>query len=271
MTRFAFGRNWADFLRVLDDGRILEAERSLAGMLDAARLSGATFLDVGSGSGLSSLAAMRLGARRVHSFDFDPDSVACTRELKRRYFPDAAHWTIEQGSALDADYMKSLGHWDVVYSWGVLHHTGDLWKAVDIATHAVAPGGVLFIAIYNDQGPWSRFWTGVKKTYNAGAVGRGAMLSVFVPWWIARGLAVDLVRRVNPVRRYREYQSARGMSVWHDWKDWLGGFPFEVARPETVFDFVKARGFSLARIRTCGGTVGCNEFVFTSAERSSLR
>jgi len=96
--RFEFGKNWQRFLSVLNDERIAEAEKSLRAMLETESLSGKSFLDVGSGSGLFSLAAMRLGAARVHSFDYDPQSVACTRELKRRYFPDAHHWTIEEGS-----------------------------------------------------------------------------------------------------------------------------------------------------------------------------
>ena len=261
--RFQFGRNWASFLTVLDESRIREAERSLDAMVGRDRVQGATFIDVGSGSGLFSLAAMRLGARRVHSFDYDPESVACTGELRRRYFKDAERWTVEQGSALDADYLQRLGQWDIVYSWGVLHHTGEMWRAIDLVTGLVANDGRLFIAIYNDQGPWSRFWTRIKLFYNTGPLQRWVVLSVFVPFWVLRGLAVDLVRRANPLRRYREYQTTRGMSMLHDWKDWLGGYPFEVATPEAIFEFCRARGFSLLKLKTRGGTVGCNEFVFT--------
>src|SRR2546426_6722959 len=104
--RFEFGANWASFLSVLDESRIEEACRSLREMLGTDALGGRSFLDVGSGSGLFSLAARRLGATRVHSLDFDPKSVACTRHLKERYFPDAAQWTVEQGSALDAPYLR---------------------------------------------------------------------------------------------------------------------------------------------------------------------
>src|SRR5216684_1208054 len=151
-TRFAFGRNWQRFLRVLNDDRIGEAEKSLQAMLQVDDLRGKSFLDVGSGSGLFSLAAMRLGAARVHSFDYDPRSVACAQELKRRYFHEAGNWTIEQGSVLDQAYVTRLGEFDVVYSWGVLHHTGNMWQALENVVAPVASKGRLFIALYNDQG-----------------------------------------------------------------------------------------------------------------------
>lgn len=260
--RFEFGRNWARFLSVLDDERIAEAERSLRRMLGVDTLQGRTFLDIGSGSGLFSLAAMRLGARRVHSFDFDPNSVGCTQELRRRYFPDDARWVVERGNALEPTYLESLGTWDIVYSWGVLHHTGQMWPALANAAGRVAPGGTLFIAIYNDQGWVSRLWHRVKVLYNRNAVTRALVIAVYFPYFALSGLAVDVLKRQNPFTRYREYKKVRGMSKVHDWYDWLGGLPFEVARPEQIFDFYRERGFQLLRLRTCGGGLGCNEFVF---------
>lgn len=128
--RFEFGKNWTQFLTLLDESRIAEAEKSLRQMLEVESLAGKRFLDIGSGSGLFSLAAKRLGAS-VHSFDYDPQSVACTSELKRRYFPNDPDWVVEEGSALDAAYVQSLGKFDIVYSWGVLHHTGQMWQALE--------------------------------------------------------------------------------------------------------------------------------------------
>jgi SAM-dependent methyltransferase len=261
-ARFPFGRNWASFLGVLSEARIQEAERSLKQMLGAERVAGAAFLDAGSGSGLFSLAAMRLGARRVHSFDFDPESVGCARELRRRYFPDAQNWTVEQGSVLDSDYMNRLGEWDIVYSWGVLHHTGRMWDGLGRVVSHVNRPGLLFVSIYNDQGRMSSAWRFVKRLYNRGPVGKAGVLSVFVPYFAARGLVIDLVRGRSPAARYDEYRRSRGMSLMHDWKDWLGGYPFEVAKPEEVFEFCRSRGFSLEKLTTCGGRFGCNEFVF---------
>jgi 2-polyprenyl-6-hydroxyphenyl methylase/3-demethylubiquinone-9 3-methyltransferase len=259
--RFAFGKNWGRFLRVLSDERIAEAERSLREMLKVDELRGRSFLDVGSGSGLFSLAARRLGAR-VHSFDFDPVSVACTAELKQRYFPNDPGWTVEQGSVLDTPYVESLGTYDIVYAWGVLHHTGAMWQAFENVTSLVAEDGYLFLAIHNDQGNWSSRWRKVKRLYCSGPVGRALVCATCIPAFLARDLAADLVWRRNPVKRYSEYKRNRGMSVVHDWVDWLGGYPFEVAKPEQIFEFFDGRGFHLRKLRTCGGSMGCNEFVF---------
>jgi SAM-dependent methyltransferase len=265
--RFAFGENWARFLEVLDDDRIREAERSLQAMLGVERLDGLRFLDAGSGSGLFSLAAFRLGAT-VHSFDFDPRSVATTREMRRRYGRDDESWRIDEASVLDPDYLGQLGRFDIVYSWGVLHHTGRMWQAMENVIPLVAPGGRLFIALYNDQDLISRFWAKVKRLYCSGPLGRAFVIPVFFLFFATAGLLADTLRRKNPLRRYREYRHKRGMSLTHDWIDWLGGYPYEVATPGAVFDFYAARGFTLTKLVT-RASLGCNEFVFCRAGSDS--
>ena len=260
--RFGFGENWANFLRHLDEDRIAAAERSVRELVGV-DLAGRSFLDVGSGSGLFSLAARRLGAD-VTSFDYDPQSVACTRTLRERFFPGDEEWRVEQGSALDRDYLETLGRFDVVYSWGVLHHTGAMWAALDNVSRLVKPGGTLVVAIYQDQGAWSERWTRIKHLYCAsGPVGRAAIIGTHLAWNVGRNLLADLVWMRNPLRRYASYRDGRGMSFYHDVKDWLGGYPFEVAKPEQVFDFYEQRGFRLRHLHTERGTQGCNEFRFT--------
>jgi 2-polyprenyl-6-hydroxyphenyl methylase/3-demethylubiquinone-9 3-methyltransferase len=262
--RFEFGDNWASFLSVLDEDRIVAAERGLQRMLQTERLDGLRFLDIGSGSGLSSLAARRLGAR-VHSFDYDPQSVACTGELRRRYFAADDQWTVERGSALDAGYVSGLGLFDVVYSWGVLHHTGQMWDALANAVIPVSPGGKLFIAIYNDTGTQSRRWHWIKRTYNGlpRLARKPFAIAVTVPAEL-KGL-VGAAARLRPgvyLRSWTDYRRRRGMNKWHDILDWVGGYPYEFATPDQIFDFYRARGFSLTKMK-CGGVgLGCNEFVF---------
>jgi 2-polyprenyl-6-hydroxyphenyl methylase/3-demethylubiquinone-9 3-methyltransferase len=262
--RFEFGENWSRFLQVLDDDRIRQAEDSLRKMLDTESLARQSFLDIGSGSGLFSLAARRLGAS-VYSVDFDPQSVACARELRRRYFPDDTSWKIEEGSALDADYLKSLGLFDVVYSWGVLHHTGDMWRALENAQLPVKHGGKLFIAIYNDTGTQTRRWKWIKKTYNRmpRLLRRPFAALMIAPDEIKPALrAVVRLKPQEYVQRWTRYDRNRGMSRWRDIIDWVGGYPYEVATPDEIFDFYYARGFSLTKLK-CGGVgLGCNEFVF---------
>jgi 2-polyprenyl-3-methyl-5-hydroxy-6-metoxy-1,4-benzoquinol methylase len=251
--RFGFGENWSRFLRHLDEERIAQAERSLQQMLGLPSLQGLRFLDAGSGSGLFSLAARRLGAS-VHSFDYDPQSVACTKALRQRYAPEDAQWRIEEGSVLDAQYLQGLGSFEIVYSWGVLHHTGDEWTAMDNVSRRVGPGGRLFIAIYNDQGAISRYWTCVKRLYNASWLARWLLIAIYTPYFIGLRWLYRIITGRGPL--------SRGMSLWHDMLDWLGGYPFEVATPEAVFRFHWARGFRLREMTTAGGTGACNEFVF---------
>ena len=266
VAAFLFGENWSRFLVVLNEDRIRQAKQSLCASLAVTNLRGRRFLDVGSGSGLFSLAARRLGAQ-VLSFDYDPQSVACTEELKRRYFPEDAHWHVETGSVLDSQYLRTLGQWDVVYSWGVLHHTGKMSLALANVAELVGRGGCLFIAIYNDQGRASNFWLRVKRTYNR--LPRGLRWLILWPSAI-RLWGPTTIRDIaegRPFHTWRNYSegSLRGMSPWRDVVDWVGGLPFEVATPELIFDLFSDRGFQLEKLRTCAGGKGCNEFVFKKA------
>jgi SAM-dependent methyltransferase len=262
-NRFAFGANWTHFLRTLDETRITEAEDSLRDMLGVTNLHGRRFLDIGCGSGLFSLAARRLGAQ-VHSFDFDSQSVACAQELKRRFFPEDDTWQVEQGSVLDKEYIGRLGQFDIVYSWGVLHHTGSMWLAIENAISRVAsPRGTLFIAIYNDQGWKSHVWWFVKLIYNRLPhllknpffIGVSALVHAFVI--VKYSIKLKPMVAIAPLLSDRR---ERGMSARHDAIDWIGGFPYEFAKFDILVNYLEARGFELAKYRRYDSQ-GCNEFV----------
>lgn len=262
--RFAFGKNWQSFLTELDDDRIAEAIASLKRTLGVQSLVGQRFLDIGCGSGLFSLAAQRLGAEVV-SIDYDEDSVACTEELRRRFGSDAKVWEIRQGSVLDPSLMESLGRADVVYSWGVLHHTGDMDRAIEIVAERTKLNGTYCLAIYNDQGGASRRWLRIKQLYNRlPGFAQPFWVMVVAGFYELKFAAARLVRLQNPLpfQDWKAKRRDRGMSAWHDWVDWVGGLPFEVAKPERVILPLRKRGFVLDNLKTVGNGWGCNEYVF---------
>lgn len=165
----------------------------------------------------------------------------------------------QQGSILDSAFTSTLGTFDIVYSWGVLHHTGQMWKALDNAASLVKPGGLLFIALYNNQGRRSVYWKGVKTVFNRSRLGKLGMVVLHLPY----PLGASLIARA--VRGELRSKSQRGMAYWSDYLDWLGGLPFEVASPAEVHDFLEKRGFSLSQEKLTR-RLGCNEFVFRARE-----
>jgi 2-polyprenyl-6-hydroxyphenyl methylase/3-demethylubiquinone-9 3-methyltransferase len=265
VNAFAFGENWQAFLRSVDESRIAAAISGLTNMLGQADLTGQRFLDVGCGSGLSSLSAYRLGATVV-SIDYDPQCVACAQELRTRFAAsDATRWHIEQGSVLDESAMSRQEPANIVYSWGVLHHTGDMARAIRIASERVVPGGLFMIAIYNDQGSASRRWLRVKQSYQRLPRPLSTILVASIAGYFElRYALIRLSRFKNPLpfAEWREKKLDRGMSVWHDWVDWVGGYPFEVAKVEEIVVPLRKQGFILENLATVGSGWGCNEYVF---------
>jgi len=240
--------------------------------LEVNDLKGKTFLDIGCGSGLFSLAALRLEASKVVSFDVDPFSVRCAQALFQQE-GSPANWEIFEGSILDESLIKSLikkhGLFDIVYSWGVLHHTGNMWKAIENALSFVNDNGLLYIAIYNKAdglaiypdgrfGP-SKFWEFEKKIYSR--------LPLFLQNLIDFGVMSFLIIAYlltfnNPIRKIRNHKKEfRGMSWRIDIKDWLGGYPYEYATVSEIFRFVKGKGFSLVNLKNNNGLRN-NEYLF---------
>ena len=125
------------------------------------------------------------------------------------------------------------------------------------------PEGKLFISIYNDQGSASKRWFWIKKNYNQSGKAIRFILVIYTLFraWIIRFIK-DFLKTANFLKSWNEYGKNRGMSAWYDLIDWVGGYPFEVASPEQVFNFFQDKGFTLQYLKTCGGGIGCNEFVF---------
>ena len=258
---FSFGKNWERFVdESFDEGRARLSRENLLAFLELDDLRGKSFLDVGCGSGLSSLAAFDAGAERVVSFDIDEASVRTTRRL-RTLRQDPPNWIVTSGSVLDSEFLTTFEPADVVYSWGVLHHTGRMWEAVRNAARLVKPDGQFFIALYEERFD-SPFWLEVKRRYNSATSSKKRLMEwhyvfndlirprLFRPWTI-------------PVR-IREQRQKRGMDYFTDVRDWLGGYPFEFARPEAVHRFGRDElDLELVKFRT---GEACIEYLFTPRE-----
>ncbi len=260
-VRFAFGRNWAAFSRHITPARLAAARASLQRLLGRDSLAGCSFLDLGCGSGLFALAAAQLGASLVVGVDVDPDSVATARANRRRWMPCGPLF-FERLSILDADAMQALGTFDIVYSWGVLHHTGDMRRALRLSAARVRAGGLLAIAIYNRH--WSSpGWVPVKRFYNRlPRWGQHALVALFYP--LVAG-AKALVTRRNPFRM------RRGMDFYYNLVDWLGGYPYEYASIAEVRAWLTDLGFEVLRVYPAPVPTGCNEFVARAPARRVMR
>lgn len=253
-TRFQFGKNWQSFLGTVTEESIVHAERGLCRLFPT--MPSGSFLDIGCGSGLSLLAAHRRGAIALKGIDLDPNSVAAAKSLLENVGAQ-----IEERSVFDLD--PDEGMFDVVHSWGVLHHTGDLWRAMDSAVAMVNPGGLFAIAIYRKT-RLCAFWKIEKLVYTkAPAVVQAAMRGIYKLAFFAGILATGR----NPIAYVQNYKSDRGMSWHHDVHDWLGGYPYQSASPCEIKNFLARKSCEVLSVNehkaAVGGLFGshCDEYV----------
>jgi 2-polyprenyl-6-hydroxyphenyl methylase/3-demethylubiquinone-9 3-methyltransferase len=264
-AHFAFGKNWAAYAEKVTAAEIVEAERGLTQLLGTDRLNGQRFLDIGCGFGLHALAALRLGAREVVAVDLDPDNVATTRAMLERHAPPKTAFRVEEVSVFDLR-PEAMGTFDIVYSWGVLHHTGDMDRAMRCAAAMTEPGGRFAFArrIWMD---W--FWRREKRWYaHAFPTAQHRARAIYVALFRLRLWATGR----NFARYVGDYHSNRGMDFYHDVHDWMGGFPYESILPKEVDVVMQALGFTAECIFTRKGKMlgrslgifgsGCDEYVY---------
>ena len=268
-TRFKFGRNWQSYARVVDEAAVERARTSIIELTGPLDPSWETFLDIGSGSGLFSAAATHLGLE-VRAFDYDIDSVEATRSTLERFAEVGVSWQVDRGDILDPEYVARLGPSDIVYAWGVLHHTGDMWTALTNTAGLVAEDGILILAIYNDQGWVSEFWRIIKRSYARYPVLRPFLLAgTFLRFW-ARSIARDTLRHWDPLHSWRHHgqREPRAMSAWHTLVDWVGGYPFDVASPDEVGIALQKLGLNVEKSILIVDGSGNNQFVARKASWS---
>ena len=250
---FSFGQNWQDYLHTVTEAEIESARQNILRWMPQHHIAGRRVVDIGSGSGIHSLCYHRLGAAEVLSLDVDPKSVAATRSLWQQEGQPGS-WSVQHGSILDRDGVVGLGSFDIVYSWGVLHHTGSMWDAIDSAMSLVAPFGQLWISIYQ-KGPKYGRDLGLKQQYNAASSSGKRWLE---RKWIAKEMFRRAKRFKNPFGWFQK--TGRGMNSYHDLIDWLGGLPYEVADANEIIRFGRQREMILEQIRTVKEG-GCSNYL----------
>jgi 2-polyprenyl-3-methyl-5-hydroxy-6-metoxy-1,4-benzoquinol methylase len=257
---FSFGKNWQEFVASsFSEARVTEAMKSLTDFFGFERLDGMSFIDVGCGSGLFSLAAYRLGVSHLTSFDLDQLSVECCKFLKNKE-GNPENWVIRSGSILEPEFLLSLGKADIVYSWGVLHHTGNMKQAIENTIQLVNPRGFLYLALYNKVAGifGSTSWLLLKMLYNRSPALSKRLLEM---GFSALVFLKMLITFRNPFYEVRHYDSKRGMSFFTDVRDSLGGYPYESAFADDITVFCSSRGMKLQNIKTVTD-LSLNEFLF---------
>jgi hypothetical protein len=182
-----------------------------------------------------------------------------------------------QGSVLDEVYMRSLPQADIIYAYGVLHHTGDTWQALENSRIPLSPNGVFYVALYSHTNyynlhvahghPTPEQWLEIKQRYNrAGVLRRTVMEWHYVSetylwkkwedfWWELRNSPSQAIQRIYDFgREVSVYQENRGMEFWTDVRDWLGGWPMEFVKESEVVQFAESRlGLELLEMITGEG------------------
>ncbi len=255
---YDFGENWKDFsLNALQGINIEQSMNDFKILINNENIEGKTFLDIGFGQGLSLLHATQLGAKTV-GCDINPTCKEVLENNKQKYF-NLKDTTIPVvvGSIIENETIESLkrinNKFDIVHSWGVLHHTGDMWKAIDNCTDLVNNNGKLIISIYNKH--WSSaMWKFIKWFYNISPKFiQWLMIKIF---YIVIFIAKFLVTFKNPLKK------ERGMNFYYDIIDWIGGYPYEYATMDEINDYVSKKGYVLLSKVKAQVPTGCNEFIF---------
>lgn len=256
--RFEFGKNWESYSQLIDENRIAMAESRLTSLLGMRSLSGHSFLDIGCGSGLHALAALRLGARELLAIDVDPDSVATTRAVLGRFW-EKSNQSVRQVSVFD---LENVGTFDIVYSWGVLHHTGDMNRAIRMAAAHVSAGGLLALALYGKT-RYCGIWKKIKRWYvNASPERQARAERTYIRLY---GLYL-LLRGKRLSTHVANYNGKRGMDFYHDVRDWIGGYPYESISPSELSGLLTPMGFESVKrnVRKRSGLFGSgnDEYLF---------
>lgn len=260
---FSFGQNWLEYNQNwLTEEKLNQAKEHFDKLCGGIDFTNKKFLDVGFGQGLTLFLASQKQAQ-CQGIDIDPKNITAFEVAKKKLGSvekNLAPIQVQVASILDAQFVtQNHEAFDIVYAWGSLHHTGQMYPALKNCLSLLKPGGYFVCAIYNRH--WSSgTWHWIKKNYNRSPhwLKKLAIGLLIPPIFLAKWL----VTFKNPLKM------KRGMSFYYDVIDWVGGYPYEYASAEEMFAFFKKNSLKKIRWQKANVPTGCHEYVFQKPEKN---
>jgi len=261
-TRFKFGENWSNYSSSVNLEKIELAKKDIIRLVGD--VSNKSVIDIGCGSGIHTVAFIQLGVKSIVSFDYDLKSVETTKKLVKKFCYKKSKYKVFQADILNIDSLSGLNKrkFDIVYSWGVLHHTGSMFEAIISTTKFLKDNGILVLGLYVKT-KLCNFWYYEKKIFNKYKFLQPLIKLPFLFFLI---IGLSLKKRSSPYKIIHDYKKQRGMSIIFDVNDWLGGFPYESIDDNSLLNFLKLKGFKIVRKFNTNSRIGffgaaCGEWV----------
>lgn len=148
VVRAEFSREWFDEIdaRFVDAARhFAHDERPFGRIIPFDAITGKKVLEIGCGMGLHTELMARAGAE-VTALDISPKSVAATKARL------ALKGLTADVREVDAETLDIQNEYDLIWSWGVIHHSSRTGRVLRNLYGALKPGAQLRFMVYSLDG-----------------------------------------------------------------------------------------------------------------------